>query len=233
MNVPDLDFTTWVELPYPHPEPYEDAVLSTQLLVLVDKFLNAKAPLSGRYQRCPEHGIWGFGVADFTRHLDPADEMGVLAKFFRELSHAVSAPQEWLGDGPHSANCVTTCRGYIDVGLHLSRHFDGEMEVTVRSKHGASEKIELRANQDRLFAVQDSLKMPHEPSEMQFEAQIIDVDMDRGIALSSMGVLQIHDPSILVMCYDRIGQWCTIWVDTAASAIRIMVPELLNFGTKK
>lgn len=232
--VPNLDFSAWVELPYPDTEPYEDAELSTQLLILVDKLRSAKAPLSGRFLRCPEHGIWGFGVADFTRHLDPADAMLVMVKFFRELSHAVSAPQEWLGDGPHSANRVTTCRAYIDVGLHLARKFQGKMEVTIRSpQHGSSHEIGLCANQDHLQTAQDSLKTPHEPSAMQIEAQIIDVDLDRGIALSSKGVLQISDPSILVMCYDRIGQWCTIWVDTAASAIRIMVPELLKFGAKK
>jgi hypothetical protein len=232
--VPILDFSAWAELPYLHPGPHEDAELSTQLLVLVDKLRSAKAPLSGHYQRCPEHGIWGFGVADFTRHLDPADEMGVLVKFFRDLSHALSTPQEWLGEGPHNSNRVTTCRSYIEIGLHLIRHFAGEMIVTVRSaESGASEKIELHVNQGRLQTVQGALKMPHEASEMEYEAQIFDVDLDRGIALSSMGVLQIQDPAILVMCYERIGQWCTILVDTAASAIRIIVPELLEFSPRK
>lgn len=228
--VPILDFSAWVELPCAHPEPYEDADLSTQLLVFIDRLRTAKAPLSGRYQRCPDHGIWGFGVADLTYHLDPADEMGVLLKYFRELSHAVSTPQEWLGDAPHSANRVTTCRSYIDVGMHLARHYDSEMDVTVRSSNNcAAERIELRPNQRRLQVVQDALKMPRQSSEMEYQAQIISVDLDRGIALSSIGVLQIHDPSVLIQCYDRKGQWCTISVDTAASAIRLTVPELLNF----
>ncbi|NBD34373.1 MAG: hypothetical protein GVY30_00055 [Chloroflexi bacterium] len=229
MNVPNLDFSTWAELPYPQPKPYEDAELSTQLLALVQKLRDANAPLSGRYQRCPEYGIWGFGSAEMTRHLDPVDEMRVMVSFFRDLARAVSDPQEWLDARPYSADRVATCRGYIDVGLQLALKFDGRMGVTVRSpKHGDSELIELRANQDRLHSAQRSLKLRHDPSEMPFQAQIIEVDMDRGIALSSMGLLQIQDPSVLVMCYDRIGQWCTITVDTAASVIRIKLPELLR-----
>lgn len=229
MNVPNLDFTTWAELPYPQPQPYEDAELSTQLLALVQKLRDANAPLSGRYQRCPECGVWGFGSAEMTRHLDPVDEMHVMVSFFRDLARAVSDPQEWLDERPNCADRVATCRGYIDVGLQLARKFDGEMRVTVRSpKHGDSELIELRANQDRLDSVQRSLKVRHNSSEMWFQARMIEVDMNRGIALSSMGLLQIQDPSVLVMCYDRIGQWCKIKVDTAASLIRVKLPELLR-----
>lgn len=157
-----------------------------------------------------------------------------MAIYFRDLSQALSSPQQWLSNAPQCVDRATVCRGYIDVGLHLSSKFQGTMEVTIRSpKYGAPENIDLNADRDGLLAAQDLLKAPHKPSEMEVETKIIDVDLERGIVITSMGVLQVHDSSTLVKCYDYIGQWCTILVDTAASSMRLKVPELVGIKAKK
>ena len=224
----NLDFSTCLELPYPRLEDYEDTVVSIRLLLLAEKFRTAGAPLSNRYQRFPDLGVWAFAATTSTCHLDPADEMRVVVDYFDDLACALSTPLRWLSAEHHCADRVSTFRSYIEVGLYLNQYFDGQMEATVRHHSFGASTITLDVDGDSLLVARDKLKPPHKPSEMKFELKILNVDLDRSIVYTSMGLLQVEDPSLLIQAYDLIGQWRTVWVDTAASAIRLVLPELIR-----
>lgn len=225
MSVPHFSFPIWLEAPYHYDSNLTSTLEETKRMHgLGDRLQTAHVPISGLYEECPELRVWGFSATQPC--ISSTAGMDILVARLETLGSALSNPDQWVEWAMWRSANKTQLTNFLGVGEHLCRHYDGCIDIAVRSHSGQCHGMRLATDPLRLASALDQLQAPRLREMLKEPATILFVDLERGLVHTSIGVMQFSDPNIASRAISYIGRRVTMDLDLDASALRVKIPEI-------
>lgn len=172
-----------------------------------------------------DHGYW---TIDYARKLHPS--FSVAQEQVNLVQSVLSDPVRHVKQLSPTRDKFKLIKSTIDLGLHVCRNYRGRLDLTICDGSTKSKKeFVMACSTEEISKADDYLrKAKHVASDdAQIElAKIIDVDPDRFLVHTTLGICHVTDPDVFSKVLGMVGEVATIKLSPVEVGARISMPAL-------